>query len=397
MADRREQLLDAFKEHEETDEEAGEGAGEGEVSLEADADSDTDIEKRVLESKEETKTDDEESGKEAGKENAKRLEKDGENKSGKSGDNAISRVRPDKNPAKKDNAAQKDLEQQEKLAAEAGEAPKSWRPKNRELWTKLPAEAREEINKREGEITKFISQHGTAIQHKQQFDELVQPFMPFIAAQQSTPFKAFHGLMTTAARLTTGAMHQKAQVISEIIQNYGIDLRVLDEVLAGQQSGRQPNQQQQSYPDSRPPAWAQPMFNFMTEVQQSRQQRAKKVEEDAAREIAEFEKKPFYSDLKDDIGFLMSHAAERGQLMTMEQAYQKARKMNSEVDAILTQREKAAEAKKNGNSVERSQRAASSVRGAPSGSASSGNAAKNNGATDRRSQLMEAYKTLQND
>ena len=97
---------------------------------------------------------------------------------------------------------------------------------------------------------------------------------------------------------------------------------------------------------------------------------------------------------------MLSRAAERGESMSMDQAYQKARKMNPEVDAILTQREKAAEAKKNGSSIDKSRRAASSIRGAPNGASGSAvitTTKKNDGVVSRREQLRAAIDAAEED
>jgi hypothetical protein len=288
---------------------------------------------------------------------------------------------------------QKTLDQTEKEAAEAGEAPKAWKVAAREHWAKLPKEAREEISRRETEITQFIGRHGAAISHKQQFDEIVQPFMGFIAAQQSTPMKAFHNLMTTAARLTTGAPEQKARVIAEIMKNYGVDVRVLDNVLTSQIGGT-------GHPDpvnDQPPSWAQPLLQFMTQAQRDKQTRDKQLADAAAAELAEFERKPYFSDLEGDIGFLMDRAAAKGQLLTIEQAYNKARKMNPEIDAILTQKEKAAAGSAQQNSVARARNAASSVRGAPVNGVAANGIAKKAESQDRRATLTGAFDSWKED
>lgn len=386
MADRREQILAAMGEKDE--EETGEEPGTETVTPNGD-------EEPVLEpSKEAPQEEKSGTGKEAVQEGGKKLDKSARAEvpgSNKKLVGADGKPLSAKAPAKDD--AAKATEAAERAAAEAGEAPRAWKPATREHWAKLPKEVREQVNSRESEITQFIGQHGAAIQHKRQFDDIVQPFMPFIAAQQSTPMKAFHGLMTTAARLTTGAPAAKAAVIAEIMDNYGVDVKTLDEVLSAKLQGRGPLPQQQQQ-SAGPPEWAKPLFNFMSEATTARQTREQRVQQEAAAELAKFETKPFFSDLREDIGLLMQRAAQKGELLTMEQAYDKARRMNSEVDKILTQREKAAAG--NGKDLERARRAASSINGAPSGAGGAAPAKKNGSGEkmDRRGAISAAFDSL---
>jgi hypothetical protein len=275
---------------------------------------------------------------------------------------------------------------------EVAPAPKAWRPAVREHWGKLPSDVREEITRRETEITQFIGQHGGAIQHKRQFDEVVQPYLPLIAAQQSTPIKAVANLMNTAARLMMGTPQQKASVIAEVIRNYGVDIKELDGVLgAAPTAGAAPRTEEG------PPSWSRPIFEFMQEARQSRVTEQQRAERAATEELEAARKKPFFDDLSEDIGLLMQKAHAKGQLMTLDAAYDRARKMNPEIDQILTQREKAAKVN-TGNGQDplaRARKAASTVSGAPAG----GQAPKKkpDAEMSRREALAKAFDDLAGD
>jgi hypothetical protein len=397
VADRREQLLKAFDEAEENEEDSSatddinETASGGENTNSA---ATSDDNESVLA----TKTEHSEIADSSTEEDADRRDEKTVSKSGKKPAATLdSGKKADTSKGAKKDSKGKTLDQTELEAATADEAPGAWRPAIREHWAKLPPEVREEVKRRETEITQFIGRHGAAIQHKSQFDEIVQPFMPFIAAQQSTPMKAFHSLMTTAARLTTGAPMAKAQVISEIMRNYGIDAKTLDEVLTAQMNGR-------ASPVSngggdQPPAWAQPLFSFMQETSQARKVREDRVQQEAATEIQEFEKRPFFNDLREDIALVMKRATDKGELMTLDQAFAKARKLNPEIDKILTQRERAAASNNGSDPLARARRAASTVRGSPTTGVSTTNtAAKTDGKpVDRRSALSAAFDSLLED
>lgn len=402
MADRREQLLAAFDADEEgevVEDESNEGAADL-VDTKLDKEND----ELLVEDKAGNEAADKSTDDKAAEADEKSVLKSGKKpKTGSisskpvvsEGTKKVSQ-KADASKGTKDASGAKTLEEQERLVAEAGEAPKSWKIETREHWAKLPKDVRDQVKQRETEITQFIGQHGKAIQHKAQFDELVQPFMPFIAAQQSTPMKAFHSLMTTAARLTTGGPQQKAAVISEIMDNYGVDIPTLDAYLTAKRdrggvgNGSLPN----GVPnDGQPPAWARGLFEFMSEAKQAKQTREQRVQSEAAEELAAMEKKPFFSDLQSDIGLIMQHASSKGQIMTLDQAYAKARKMNPEVDKILTQREKAA-AGNGSEAIAKARKAASTVRGAPgTGSAIStnGKGPQNEKPLTRRQQLSASF------
>lgn len=398
--DRREALLAAFNEAEkdETENDTSEGTGEASTGTEKENtggavnDNESTLESSDARSDTETTEDNDSKGgkgttKETKETDAGRVQKDNRGSAPKSDSGK---------PTSKDGATklpEKTAEEKEREAA-VSEAPRSWKVATREHWSKLPIEVREEVKRREAEITQFIGQHGKAIQHKQEFDQVIQPFMPFIAAQQSTPMKAVHSLMTTAARLTTGAPQQKAQVVAEIIGNYGVDLKTLDEVLSGQVARTAPNAGFQN--QNQPPAWAQPMFNFMSKVEQDKQRYEQRIQDETTREIQEFEKRPFYEDLREDMGMLMQRAVEKGQKMTLDDAYNKARKLNPDVDKILTQREQAA-ASQNGNgggtAVQKARKAASSVKSTPAATTQKQKKAVDE-APSRRETLLAAFDDL---
>lgn len=411
MADRREQLLAAFDEAEDDETDTAEGDAGEPLAGDADAGGDLLGDKSVVaddaEPSAEGASDDGEKdagsdGKPVAKAGKKLAPRSDARKVGaakraaKVSAKAVTPTGPQDDAA----AAKAATEKAEKDAAAAiGDAPPAWKPAVREHWNKIPTAVREEVKRRETEITQFIGKHGAAIQHKAQFDEIVQPFMPFIAAQSSTPMKAFHGLMTTAARLTTSPPQGKAQVIAEIMRNYGVDVKTLDAVLSAQMSGGAgPNVVSV---DNNPPAWARPMMQFMTEAQQSKVARDQRVQQEAAAELTEAEKLPFFNDMRTDIGLLMERAAAKGELLTPVQAHAKARRMNPEIDQILTQREQAAAAaKQKGAAAVRKTPALirNSIGGGMTGAAAANGAARAaDKAPDRRSILTAAFDAASED
>lgn len=286
---------------------------------------------------------------------------------------------PDAKPAE---AAQP--EGQDQAAAEPLAAPSGWKAGPREQWAKIPRAAQEEIHRREKETAQTLRQSAQARQLANEFQQTVNPFMHFIQAQNSTPIRAVQNLMQTAAGLTVGSQQQKAMIVREIIQNYGIDINTLDQVLAGQ-----PVQQQQGAQpvgNQGPPPWAQPIFQFMQGVQQTRQQRDQQMIQEAEAETQSFAaKNEFFEDVREEMADLMEMSAKRGVNMTLQQAYDKATQLNPEISPIISQRKAAARSQQ--STIQKNRNAASSISGAPRG----GPTGAKGGDDSRRSALSEAW------
>jgi hypothetical protein len=268
----------------------------------------------------------------------------------------------------------------------AERAPNSWKPATREHWAAVHPEVKAEIVRREKEIQVTLSQTAQVRKFAQDFAQTVNPYSHLIRAQNSTPLQAVNNLMATAAGLMQGSAEQKAKIVSEIISNYGIDIQVLDKVLSS--GGYNPAGAQPQQPV---PQWAQPLFGFMDNVQKMQQQRQVQMQQEADEAITALEQKPFFDDVREDMADLMETAANRGRLLTPEQAYERAIALNPEIKKIIDQRELAA---KNRNPVSeaaatlaRARKAASSVKGAPVGAKAGGPAGKQT----RRQQLLEAW------
>lgn len=269
--------------------------------------------------------------------------------------------------------------------AEAISAPLGWKAPAREHWGKIPRAAQEEIVRREKETSQTLRQSAQARQLATDFQQTISPFMPLIQSQNSNPLAAVKNLMTTAAGLTVGNQQQKAQIVREIIQNYGIDIATLDQVLAGQPVQPQQGVQQQN--QLAPPPWAAPIFQFMNGVQSQQQQRQAQVIADAETETQTFaQKNEFFEDVREEMADIMEMAARRGVIIPLDKAYEKAIALNPDLSSVVAQRKAAAKAST--NNIQKNRNAASSVTGAPRNKAGSAPTVVGD---DRRAALEEAW------
>lgn len=247
-------------------------------------------------------------------------------------------------------------------------APNSWKPAVREHWAKLPSEVRAEVSRREKEILQGMSQVAQIRKFGNDFAQVIGPYSHLIRAQNSTPLQAVSNLMQTAAGLTTGSQEQKAAIISDIIHNYKVDLKMLDQVLSQHAQNPPAYRNRQQPTNEAPPAWAQPIFSFMTEVQTARERREQEGQEKAAKDIEQFQDHPFFDDLREDIADILEMAANRNRTLTMEQAYKIAIDANPEIKKIIDQRAAATRNANGGDSrITRARRAAKTISSAPKG------------------------------
>lgn len=212
-------------------------------------------------------------------------------------------------------------------------APASWRPSAREKWEGLDPEVREEINRREHEGQRLMQQSAQSRQFEQAFESVVRPYEVFIRQENATPLQAVQNLMQTAADLRVGTPQHKVNIVAGIIQQYGIDLQMLDTHLAGNiNSGGQQQPQQQQFRD--------PRVDQILQAQQSQQQAAQQqMRLSLNSEIDQFRSgHEFFDDVAQHMGDLMEVYGRRGQALTMEQAYEMACKLHGDIPKIQAQR-----------------------------------------------------------
>lgn len=248
------------------------------------------------------------------------------------------------------------------------EAPVSLKATERAEWAKAPKAIQEAFVRREAEVQTALRQSAESRKLAEEFNQIAGPYMPLIRAQQSTPMVAFKNLLTTAAGLTLGSPEQKAAIIRDIINNYRVDIEVLDKVLAGSYQG---GQKPQALPGTSEievhvQKAVAPIYQFMEGLTARQQEAQQRMQADAERAVESFRaKNEFFDDVRDDVANLMEAAANGGRELNMQQAYTLALEMphNSNIKTAIAQKKAAA-----GNSeAEKARRASMSVTGVPTG------------------------------
>jgi hypothetical protein len=252
--------------------------------------------------------------------------------------------------------------------AEAKEqAPISWKPEEKTHWATIPKPAREAIQRRELEVQQALSRTAQSRKFAEEFVQTVSPYAHLIRAQNSTPLRAVDNLMKTAAVLMTGTQQQKAEMLAQVIENYAVDIPVLDTVLSRRPASLGAGTA------ALPPQVAEalkPVNQLLERIEQSQQNYEADLAARAQAEIARISAKPHFDDLREEMADLIELTARRGGKISLEDAYTRVLGMHPEL--------KPAAPTPNANDVSaaaatlaRAKRAGKSIAGAPaSGSVS---------------------------
>lgn len=123
----------------------------------------------------------------------------------------------------------------------AKKVPLAW-AKNAQFNT-LPPEVQDAIIERETEVEKGFTRLDEERNFGKALKEVITPYMATIQAEGGTAPAAVKDLLNTAYILRTGSAEQKAQIVQQVIKQYGINPQLL---------GIQQTQQQQTTPQAQP-------------------------------------------------------------------------------------------------------------------------------------------------
>ena len=273
----------------------------------------------------------------------------------------FARQSPDEVPIQPESALEAELAR----AAEGGEvtdarAPQSWRADAREHWNRLPPQVQAEVMRREHETSNVLNQTAEERKIAHAFREAVSPFEAMVRAEGSDPLRATAALFKTAYQLRQGSPQSKAQLVAEMVEQYGIDLDMLDRSLAARMSGQPQAPQQQQYEKA---TMQDPRLDqLLTGLQQIHQQQTYAEAQEANAMVGDFaQTHEFFADVREEMADMIEMAQRRGMEMSMEDAYNRAVHFNPATAAVMAQRGTPQQ------SVARARNAASSVRSQPSG------------------------------
>lgn len=241
-------------------------------------------------------------------------------------------------------------------------APGTWSPQAREHWETVPAEVRAEIWKREKETSRAMTISASARAFEGQFKKTMEPFMGFIAAEGAEPLQAVNYLMQNAAILRVGSPQQKAQLVYNIINQWGVDVEMLDSMFdpnaAPQRNNPNTDIQRQIQQ-----AVQQAVQPIQQTYQQQQQQMLAEITSEVDTTLADFASKhEFYDDVKDDMADIIEMASKRGVNMPLTEAYERATLLSAPVRAVMERRKTASAAQTNHQAAQQAKSGAFGVK-----------------------------------
>jgi len=256
-------------------------------------------------------------------------------------------------------------------------APAQWKPAVREKWNGLPREVQEEVLRRESDNMRLIGSVGPKIRMADEIQGHISPFIGALTENGIAPQAFVNDVFTSVKQLASGDAQQRAEVVANIVQSYGVDLQTLDRILTARISA--------------PPEVLharQMMARAAAVVHQQQSGVEYENAERATQTLAVFAADPaheFYPDVKD----MMADLIELGRAENLSDAYAAAIWSNPDTRRILQQREAQSRVSQRQTRANAARRASSSVHGAPS----SPRAASTNGAAEGslRDQIAAAF------
>lgn len=240
-------------------------------------------------------------------------------------------------------------------APDVDKAPASWTPASREHWAAIPEGVRGEIAKRETELQRTLNETAQARQFTQHFQQQIQPYEGMFRAQGVNATTGIGNVLQTAAQLQMGTPAQRAQTVAGLINQFGVDIATLDDLLVGNMPKASEASPEVAQLQQQIAQMQQFIHGQQGQQQQQMMQQQQHVQNETSKFIAENE---FASDLRNVMADFMDVAERQGRQMTLQEAYNSALATRPDIQEIIANRENA---NSNRRAVSGARRAAVSV------------------------------------
>lgn len=269
-------------------------------------------------------------------------------------------------------------------------APAAWKPGAKSKWATVDPEVRQEVQRREREVTKVLTDTASARQIAARITEIVTPYQARFKSMNINPLEAVNNLLQADYQLSNGTKHQRAQLVARLIKDYDVDIASLDEVLSGQVT---PTAQAESQFRELLQKELAPVQQRLQTYEQREQEAQRLAEEAFNRELAALStnKKdfPHFEQVREAMADLIEISARRGVPLELKTAYNRAVAADPEISAQMESARQAAQLKQAALQAQRAKAASSSVNGAPSGAVT-----RLSEAPDRRATIAAAFDSL---
>lgn len=249
--------------------------------------------------------------------------------------------------------------------------PASWSSQEAAHWDKTPLEVREAVARREHEVQRVMQEAATARNGLSTLQQVIAPYIPNIqAANGGDVVGAIKEFFSYDNRLRHGSQIEKAKAAVQLIRGYGVDIRALDDELAGDQHS--PETAQQHAIQAALQRELGPLRQHLMQQEQARQQAEREQQVMLAQEVdqglqnfASNAAHPHYHEVRRDMADLLEMSAMQGKRLTLQDAYERACWQNPSVRNILIAGQQSAGAQAQHQAAQRARAAAVGVRNAP--------------------------------
>ena len=255
--------------------------------------------------------------------------------------------------------------------------PASWRKDFHEVWQKADPKMQEYAWQREEQMRAGVEPLLAKAQFADTMQEAIEPYLPTIQGMGLTPEKAVSALMQADYTLRTAPPQQKMQLFAQLAQSYGINLGAM---------GANPQAAPQNSVD--PLVWQlqNELNNVRGEVMGWKQQQEMQQNQQLLGEINQFSLK---ADHFEEVRPTMIQLLQSGMAETLEQAYDKAIRLNPDLFEQVSKAQQAEQAAKQAKEYNRAAKAARAAAVSVRSATPSANTAPK--AANRRALLEEAF------
>jgi DNA-binding transcriptional MerR regulator len=210
-------------------------------------------------------------------------------------------------------------------------APASWSPADREHWAALPESVKRVTMKREAEIQRTLQDTATARKTAEQFQRTIEPYQAMFAARGAkNSIEGIQAVLHTAAQIQNGTQDVKAKAVAQLVKDFGVSIKDLDNALVGQ-----PVTQQTPASDPRYDQMASELAQVKQYFSQQDQQQQSSVQEETNKFLAETE---FATDVRQEMGDFMELYGRRNQKLSLKEAYNLAINSRPDIQEVIKNR-----------------------------------------------------------
>ena len=220
-------------------------------------------------------------------------------------------------------------------------APQSWKGESKKLWETLPLDVRQEVARRERDITKVMNETAQTRQQVSQMQEVFAPHMERInTVYGGNAMTAVTNLLAVERQLFNGTPQDKAQLVANMVKQFNIDIFALDAAIAGQPAPEAVVQQSniERILEQR----LAPLQQFVQSQQQREQQVRYQQEQQVTQTIEQMAvdpQYPYFDEVRDLMADIVEVNARRGIAISLPDAYTKAVRMNDDTYQASTARD----------------------------------------------------------